>query len=152
MMCDNRIEERRGNDMNTNGKIIADFPAYSIHEATPKMHYGVGKEIVAAKAGDVIAIPFETDRYGTMYNFFKFGSAVSYALDCDADPIEAYEVAVKRGEPTHWLISMGVTLTNMKTEKVARVALNWGDTVAFEGREFRVEKALNDNAKLVEVK
>lgn len=133
------------------GALIADHPAWSIHEPTPQQSYALGINRPIFRAGDVIGLPWETRRYGTQHRWYRFGSCASYALQYDHCPIRSYERAKRKGHKTHWLNAEATVLTDRPSPKETRIGLNWGDEVVFEGRLFRIEKAPNNNAALVEV-
>lgn len=133
------------------GAIIQDHPAFEIRAAVAEQHHGVKSTLPIFRAGDLVGLPFETARYGTMYHWFAFGSAASYALAYAECPIAAFNQAKDRGHKTHWLNTQPVTITSDARAKETRVAVGWGDKVIFEGRIFEVVREPNQNAGLREV-
>lgn len=144
-------------DILKTGAIIQDHPAFEIRRAVAKQHHGLDAEYPQFRAGDILGLPFETARYGTMYHWFIFGSVASYALQYNECPIEAVAKVQERiargetGHQLHWLNPTGSMLTAEARAKETRVALDWGDWLIFEGRIFEVTKAANNNATLREV-
>lgn len=132
-------------------EVIQDHPAYSIHKPVPTRHFDLDREVVKIYADDIIGLPFDSTRHGTMYHWFRVGSVVSYALAYCEDPIATYARAKEKGHNLHWLNAMAVSITNQRRAKERRVGMSWGDEVAFEGRLFRIEKAPNQNARLVDI-
>lgn len=122
-------------------KIIAEYPAYKIIE-NPQAKY---------KADDVIAIPFKSVRHGTLYHFFTFGSAVSYALKYNECPIKSYNQEKECGNPTHWLNANSVCIHNGPKKQDVVFGQQIGDIVYFEGRKFEIKSAPNNNVKLFEI-
>jgi hypothetical protein len=135
------------------GELIASYPAWDIYRAKPRIYLGFREGISRPifSANDILGLPFETQRYGTMYHWFTFGSVASYALHCDKCPIEAWCKARARGHKLYWLNPNGSILTAEKRAKEDRVALDFEDEIIFEGHLFRIVKEANQNAGLVEV-
>lgn len=131
--------------------LIADYPAWTIYRAKPRKHYDTGRTLPQFSACEILGLPFVTKRHGIQYQWFQFGSAVSYALQNGDCPIKSYQQAQERGHKTHWLNSTGTTLTAEPQEKQIRLALNFGEEVIFEGRVFRLDPAANNNADLFEI-
>jgi hypothetical protein len=133
------------------GALLHSFPAWDIYEAAPRLHLDLQVARPTFKSGDIVGIPFQTKNHGTLHNWFKFGSAVSYALAYCEDPIAAYSRCLKDGHPTHFLSKMPTVLTSDTHDKETRVAVDWGDEVIFEGMLFKIMQAPNSNAKLIGV-
>ncbi len=133
------------------GAILQDHPAFEIRAAVPERHLGLKADLPIFRAGDMVGLPFETARYGTMYHWFTFGSAASYALQYGECPISAYQDAQAKGHKTHWLNATPTTITAEARAKETRVAVGWDDKVIFEGRIFEIVREANQNAGLREV-
>lgn len=133
------------------GTILQDHPAFEIRAAAPERHSGLKADLPIFRAGDLVGLPFETARYGTMYHWFTFGSAASYALAYAECPIRAHQDAQAKGHKTHWLNASPTTITAEARAKETRVAVEWGDKVIFEGRIFEIVREANQNAGLREV-
>jgi hypothetical protein len=120
--------------------LIDMFPAYSTYLPKKEAHIA---------AGEKLAI------YMTMTGsprLAEAGSVVSYALSCNADPIEWLDRARNRTEELHWLNLCATTLHNGPHGHDVYQAIMVGDVVNFEGRKFVVKPAANRNFKLEEVK
>lgn len=133
------------------GDLIADYPAWSIHKPVPVICYGLNITRPKFRANQIIGLPWPTTRYGDQHHWYMFGSCASYALQYDDCPIRSYEGAKRRGHKTHWLNPMPAVLSNTPDPKSQRVGLSWGDEIVFEGRLFRIDKASNKNADLIEI-
>lgn len=93
------------------------------------------------------------------YNFaeFRIGSLRSYAIANGECPDEA-EARAERcggaaaGHVPVWISGCAVTLVSRDYERTREtfIAVAIGDTVAFEGKVYRIEKTWNRNLKLVE--
>lgn len=117
---------------------LADFPAYRIVETLPNW-----QDKLTVRHGQIVAVKMRG-----RWKLFHAGSCAAYALEYDECPIEAFNSAVARGHKTHWLNACAVTISNMRTEKKTHKALAIGDVVLFEGREFEIVPAPNDNLNL----
>ena len=131
-------------------EVIQDWPAWTIVKAPRVKFEGLGEGAVF-KAGETVAMPFRKLGGGApLYRFFQFNSVVSYALETGRCPIRAVEQQRALGHELHWLNRLPVTLTSRRETPKRRIfAVNWGDTVIFEGRAFRVRQTPNDNAALL---
>ena len=133
------------------GEMIADYPAWTIYRAAPRKSWALGIDRPIFRDSDIIGLPWDSRRYGTMHHWYRFGSVASFALKSDDCPIRSVNRAKEHGHKLYWLNPEPTVLTNDRRPKEERVALEWGDEVVFEGRLFRIEKAPNQNAELVEV-
>lgn len=124
--------------------VVASYPAYDV--ILPRKDSLTDYPVF--KAGAEIAVMFSGRRN---YKMFTFGSAVSYALENNDDPINSYNECIERGHKTHWLNGNCVTVSNMKEAKKEYYLVELGDEILFEGIVFRVDKASNDNLELVKV-
>lgn len=125
-------------------EVVASYPAYDLI----KPRYCSLTNYPVFKDNDTIAVKLKGKR---IESIFTFGSVISYALENNSDPLEAYNDAVERGHKTHWLNANCVTLTAGKREKETHYYLELGDEVLFEGIIFRIEEDWNNNLKLVKV-
>ena len=119
--------------------IIADFPAYTIIDAGPREF----------QPGDVIAVPYQSARYGTLFSFYTLGSVEAYAARYNEDPAEAVEQAKERGEKLYWANANGTMLTAEKRAKEIVPGFEIGGEINFAGQIFRIERAPNNNIDLV---
>lgn len=120
--------------------IIADYPAYTI----------VANDGREFKPGEEIAIPYQSQRYGTLWNFFCLGSVASEAERYNENVNEAVERAKSFGHDLYYAFGLGVTLTAEPQAKKTVTGFNYGDTIRFAGKTFRIDRAPNQNVKLVE--
>lgn len=132
------------------GNLIADYPAWSVHEPVAQKIHHLDVSLPIFQAGDILGLPYVSERYGILYHWFRFGSVVSFALDSIECPIRAFENALKAGHKTHWLNPEPVVLSNTQAPKESRIAMNFGDQLIFEGRIFELAPDWNQNVKLVE--
>lgn len=130
--------------MFTTENLIVDYPAYAIYK-TPAWRQ--------AKMIDEMefALPFETRTHGTQYYFFKLGSVIGSAIRNGDDPMKALERAKNFGHELHFAFALAVCIHNGPKVKEQKLALNWGDIIGFHGKRFRLDKAPNQNVRLVEV-
>jgi hypothetical protein len=131
------------------GALLHSFPAWDIYEAKPRWHYDLQVSRPTFSYEDLVGVPFQTERHGTLHQWFRFGSTVSYALANCEDPIAFYQKDLNSGAKTHWLTTMPASLTSDTQDKEIRVSVNWGDEVIFEGKLFRITEAPNHNANLI---
>lgn len=124
--------------------LLADFPAYAVYEMP---------EFRKAKMidGMEFAMPFPSTRYGTQYHFFKIGSVGGYAVKNGDCPVEAVERAKANGHELHYVYGLGASISNQQREKGEKFALAWGEEIGFEGKRYTLEKAPNQNVRLVPV-
>lgn len=78
-------------------------------------------------------------------------SVVSAALDNNECPIAEYERAIKLGHPTHWASGNIVAISSSQSNEPPPVViqLKRTDIIRFEGKQFILKKAMNDNIDLV---
>ncbi|WP_298983441.1 hypothetical protein [uncultured Roseibium sp.] len=126
---------------NTSTEIVQDNPAVAY---VKPLKMEVSEEMR-------IALPFESKRYGTMYHEFTVASVFGYAVKNNSCPIKAMERAKENGHAVYYIFPNAVVLTVHKEAKKVVPAFTWGDEIKFLGKKFRIEKAPNDNARLVEV-
>jgi hypothetical protein len=110
------------------------------------------------KHGDVIALPFQSQRYGVMWHKFALGSIVGYAIErgeCPIAELERFKENVKlyphNGHKEYWANSMAVSIHNGPYVHERFAGFAWGDVIVFQGHKFKLEKANNQNVKLVAV-
>lgn len=103
--------------------------------------YGNAPKAINVSAGEIMV----DER---MLGGWQFGSAVSYALQNNRDPIAAYENCAG---PTHWLNGTASVLSSQPSEKELRILITEDDLICFEGSYFKVLPAPNDNKRLVNV-
>lgn len=122
--------------------VLADYPAYTIIETPAYLTF---------KHGMKFAIPFQSQRHGTLWHFFTLGSVFGYAVHNGDDVLKNYERAVERGHKLWWANADAVVISNQKEEKKTIFGQNYGDVIKFEGKLFRLDKAPNNNVALVQV-
>ena len=140
-------------------QIIDTCPAYDVIAAPNKIDIcEMEIAIDMFKAGDTIAIAFESRNHGTLRRMYKFGSVVSYAAEYNECPIQSVEDTKRNmiespyaGHKLHWLNQQSVMITSEKRARRTYFNADFGDVVFFEGRNFRITKTSNNNADLVEV-
>ncbi len=132
--------------------IIETFAAYDVILPTETIHQcEMEQDIPVFKAGDVIAINFPSRSHGMLRHMFRFGSVVSYAAQYNECAIDAIDRARRLGHDLHWLNAQSVSITSHEQERRTYIHAEFGDIVFFEGRHFRLDRASNQNVKMVEV-
>lgn len=124
--------------------VIADFPAVRV-SAMPEWKQN------RMKHGDIFVIMRETKNHGSLPYEFKLGSIFGYAVEHGDDPLEAYERNKAQNHRSHWANAMSVMIHNGPHTKVERFALSFGDVIGFEGKQFRIDPAPNNNVYLTPV-
>lgn len=82
---------------------------------------------------------------------WKIGSVMSYALKSNECPIAAYEREKSLGFDVYYIIGLGTCISAHKQPKTARVAIHKGMKINFQGKQFTIEPANNDNWSLKEI-
>ncbi len=123
--------------------VLYTFPAYTITQPDEAREY---------VAGDVIAIPFTTQRHGTLFRFYTFGSVEDYAAKYNEDTAAAVERAKTNGHELFWLSQNATIISDLRQPHETHPGHLHGDVVRFKGRRFRLDRAPNDNLRLVERK
>lgn len=122
-------------------RTVAEYPAYKL----------IDKVGYTFRDGDEIAIPYQSARHGTLYNFFQMGSVAGYAVKNGEDVEKALERARGFGHEEHYAFGLAVCLTATPQPQKTVAVLNYGDTIKAFGRYFRLDKAPNSNVHLHEV-
>lgn len=122
-------------------KIIADYPAYTIVEDKDREYTD----------GDVIAVPYQSARYGTLYSFYKLGSVEGYAREYGEDPAEEVARAKQHGHELHYAYALGATITAWEQDKRVVPGFEHGDAIKAFGKKFKIIPAPNQNIRLKEV-
>lgn len=122
----------------TTFRTVAEFPAYKL---VRKTHY-------VYRDGDKIAIPYQSQRYGTMYHFFTMGSVAGYAVKNGEDVEEALKRARGFGHELHYAFSTGTMITAEARPQEVAAYVEYGEIIKAFGKFFRLDKANNDNVTL----
>ncbi len=123
-------------------RMLHEFPAYKIMEAEAGKRW---------KDGDEFAVMFDSS-YGPLARFYRFGSAIGYAIQNGNDPLKAYERAVKLGHDTHYAFPLATVIhSGPKDPQKTRIALKHGDVILFQDKLFTLTKVPNNNVNLVPV-
>ncbi len=137
--------------------LFASFPAYDVFTRAASMVVEienaetgevVDTEVIEVTASDVLGLRAPRG----YYREYQPGSVVSYSLQYNDDPIAAVEDAKKRGHALQWINGCAVAITAHEQAKRRLVKVEIGMVIRFEGIFSRIEKAPNDNLKLVPVK
>lgn len=116
--------------------VIKSFPAYDIVTREKDTN-----GFVNVSAGDKLHLD---------YSLFEVGSVVSYALENNRDPIEAYNRAIDLDHNTHWILGLGASLSNTKRDRYKVLDVDFEAVYYFEGHAFTIEKRPNNNLAFVE--
>lgn len=125
---------------------VGSCPAYDVYRRIPDPVSG----LVQITTGDTLGIKVgRGDR--AFYRRYSPGSAASYALQYNECPIGAYQRAVEKGHPTHWLNQDSTVICDHEREREAVIEIELGMKVCFEGRVFEIRSTFNNNLELVSV-
>ena len=119
-------------------ELIESYPAYNIYkrDTTHRGYIEITHEDILGVKGN------------GYYALYSPGSVVSYTLQYNDDPIAALERAKERGENLYWLTEHSVVISSNPAPAKTVVAVQDGDKVRFEGREFTI-RVIRGMAKLV---
>lgn len=132
--------------MTNTAELIHDFPAFGIR-AIRKDH----NQRAILSNDRRYAVMRQTRNHGPLPIIYSPGSVASYAIENNECPYAARERAVSRGHELYWLNQAAVVLSAHRREKEELELIEVGMVVHFEGRDFRIEAAPNDNLRLVDV-
>jgi hypothetical protein len=118
-------------------------------------------KIIKVKANDTIEVMgFYRHSASGLPKTFYFQSIVNCALEYGECPIKEYERCLKNqvqfpydGHKTHWASPQTVMIASTPVHRPTPVAtgVEFGDVVEFEGRQFKLVRACNDNLDLIPV-
>lgn len=125
---------------------VAACPAYDVfrREADPR----VGA--INITVADTLGIKVGSGER-TFYRRYSPGSAASYALQYNECPVAAYQRAVEKGHPTHWLNQEATVICDSELPRESLVEIELGTKVCFEGRTFEIRSTHNNNLSLIAV-
>ena len=121
---------------NNETALIASYPAYDVH-AVPCNRNNVRR----LQAGDQLT---KQNHLGT----FTIDSVVSSSLRDNRCPIKALERAKAFDHELVWINQNATVLSNARKEKTTVYEIHVGMRISFEGNEYTIEKAANDNLAL----
>lgn len=101
--------------------------------------------------GEEFAIGYDTPRHGRLYDFFRLGSVEGVAARYNADPDKEIARAIEYGHELYWANKRSTVISAHPQDHRTVRAIEFGDTITFKGKTFRVEPAANNNVKLVEL-
>ena len=122
-------------------------------QSHPAVDYVQGDGVYST--GDYFALPFETARYGTMYNKFHCGSIAGHAVKDVECPTRAIQECKQKmidfpymGHKLAWANATGSMITAEKRAKVVVKAQAWGDEIELDGVRYTLHPASNHNVEL----
>jgi len=118
-------------------KKVASTAQYDIFARVPK-EFGT-----VIRHGEVLATAMNGG-----WEFFTAGSAMSYALEYDEDPIAAFDRCIKNGHAVHWINQNATVISADKPEARRAYVIAVGMMVIFEGRQFEIVREANRNLGL----
>jgi hypothetical protein len=125
-------------------------------QSNPAVDYISGSDVYAT--GDTIALPFETERYGTMYHEFQVGTIAGKAAQDGHNVADAIARCKQQmidfpymGHKMAWAFGLSVSITAEKRAKKYVRAVAWGDTIDLDGVRYTLHPAPNHNVELKEV-
>jgi hypothetical protein len=124
-------------------ELVAAYPAFNVYKRSPK-----SEGFVEITTEDTLILKVDGDHKGT----FSPGSVVSYALEYNECPLAAVERAKSNGHELVWINANGAMLTAHHRAAEDVVEVEYGMLVRFQGVIATIEKANNNNLKLVTIK
>ena len=124
-------------------QVLASYPAFDVVKPYTALEFN-GEEILNVDDNSEI---YMLDLQAK----FKLSSVMSYAIQYNECPIEAYQRAVEKGHNVYYMVALGATISNRKEEKRKLVGLEIGQKIQYMGKIFELKKAPNKNVNLVEI-
>lgn len=121
---------------------VGEWGRYDIIRIEPSFSINHKIKVIKLRNDDILNI--DTPHY-------CMGSVVSSCIEYGTCPIKGWNRAIENGHATHFITKLGVSITAHKQSRRQAIDVEWGQLVEFEGRLFTIEKANNENAKLVEM-
>jgi len=119
--------------------VVGSYPAYDVINNEDE------NGVIKLKAGDNLIKKNHLTK-------FKINSVMSYALEYNECPIKAYERAIELKQEVYFIFGLGSCLTSHKQKRKEYIEIYAGAKVYFQGKNFIVKKANNDNFNLEEIK
>lgn len=126
--------------------LVAQYPAYNVF----KRETSSSSSAVHLTYDEQLILKTDNPRTNHLHTF-SICSVVGYALEYNNDPIAAYNRAVARNHPTHWISANASVLSADKREPVTMIEVEIGMLVIFEGILFTIQEAANRNLQLVKL-
>lgn len=127
------------------GALLHDYPAYGIFELPVDYK---GRKFIDTEM--TLAVMRDTSRGPLPYMYYA-GSVASYAIENNECPFAARERAIERGHPLYWINGMASVLLSTPRPKEKAYLIEVGMVVHFQGKDFEIWSAPNDNLVLIEV-
>jgi len=118
--------------------IVKSFPAGDIVRREADI-----KGFINLTAGELI-----TDSTEAGSGSWTIGSVVSSALSSGDCPLEAVERAKGFGHPLYYVFGNATCISRCDSERTTRILIEEGDIINFEGKQFIIEPAPNNNKYL----
>ena len=139
-----------------NDTLATSFPAYDIfarkpHTHTERTHDAVNGWTVINHEDVTELTDGEELHCEGKYGTFTIGSVVGYALQYNECPIKAAKNAERQGHKLQWINANCSVISNTPSAKRKLIQVRIGMKVRFQGVISTIEKAPNDNLKLVPV-
>jgi len=125
------------NPKHRNAEITETFPAYDVVRLQPQSN------ITTLYAEDELQIKGK-------YSHYQINSVVSSSLKDGRDPLECVERAKGFGHQLHFIFPLACCISSSQGPREVYIEVEYGMVIKFEGKLFVIEKAANDNLKLVE--
>ena len=113
--------------------VIANYPSYKVVELDQE------NCVTNLIDGDQLYLDQRT---------YTIGSVISRAIKRNADPLKAYNLAIKNKHETHYIFANASTLSMSKREQKTVINVTLGMRVKFEEIVFEILKAPNNNLRL----
>ena len=122
--------------------LVETYPAFNVFRREPK-----SAGFVEITAEDTLILKVNGEHKGT----YSPGSVVSYALQYNECPLAAVERAKANGHDLVWINANAAMLTADDRAAENVVEVEYGMLVRFQGVVATIEKAANNNLKLVAI-
>ena len=105
------------------------------------------------KDGETLAVKF-----GDLYHTFTLGSVAGFAIERGECPIKAIanneEWKIKdpyTPRPLWYAFGNGLMITSSKQAQKTHYGVEFGDTIVFHGRTFKIVESANQNLSLIHI-
>lgn len=126
--------------------LVTTSPAFNVYEREAS---GAGQLHITPE--DVLAVACVTRSGQPFYRTYKPGSVASYALEYNECPFEALARARQNGHPIHWIAARSSVLSDSRSAAEDVVLVKPGMKVHFQGHDFLIQEAPNNNLSLAEI-
>lgn len=127
-------------------KMIDTCPAYDVLEMPTRFDAATGQHQPTLRDGDLIGL-----KGRGYWNEYTIGSAIGSALKYGDDPMVAVERAKANHHDLHFIYANSTCISSSPQARRTLFAVTIGQVVRFHGLMFKIDRAPNNNLKLVRV-